>query len=85
MTKQLEKLLQSSIDQHGYWLINHREQIEKPLQDGLKYRGLPEMIEQLNDIQSPYVKALYQRIENYRATLYCPTDPAKRIACEGCQ
>lgn len=62
LRQQLEELLEFSISQHGFWLINHREIIEEDLKSGIVSYGLKGMQQRLTDYQSPYVKHLYKKI-----------------------
>lgn len=63
LEQQFDELLDSTISQHGYWLINHSEVIESNLKSGIVTHGLKKMIVLLNDINSQGVKHLYKMIE----------------------
>ena len=61
---QIEKLLDATSGQHGFWLINHIEYIREDLAFLLKWhRGLTGAIVHLNDIDSDFVKSLYAKID----------------------
>lgn len=64
---QLEKLLDATSGQHGFWLINHVEYIKEDLEFLLKWHhGLRGAIVHLNDIDSDFVKKLYATIDEAR-------------------
>ncbi len=62
----LDQLLNISISQHGYWLVNHREVIEDDLKDLLNRFGLITTASILNEIDNPIVIKLYKKIEENR-------------------
>ncbi len=65
---QIDKLLDATSGQHGFWLINHREYIEEDLESLLAWHrgGLRGAIVHLNDIDSDFVKNLYAKIDKAR-------------------
>lgn len=64
---ELERLLDTTVSQHGYWLINHSSIIESDLLEALKKFGYTMTVELLDAWQSPYVQALYKKIETAKA------------------
>lgn len=64
---QLDRLLDLSISQHGYWLVNHRSIIMGDLMDLLNKQGVQQAILTLDDIDGPFVKNLYKKIEGAKA------------------
>jgi hypothetical protein len=64
---EIEKLLDATSGQHGFWLINHVEYIKEDLTFLLKWhRGLQCAIDHLNDLDSDFVKKLYAKIDEAR-------------------
>lgn len=64
----LEKLLDVTSGQHGFWLINNVDHIKDDLQFLLKWhRGsVQNAKEHLNDLDSDFVKKLYAKIDEAR-------------------
>lgn len=65
---QIEKLLDATSGQHGFWLINHVEYIKDDLEFLLKWhRGnVQDAKTHLNDLDSDFVKGLYTKIDEGR-------------------
>ena len=65
----LAKLLESSISQHGLWLINNLEYIREDLEFLLKWHGgnVKDATAHLDDIDSGFVIDLYAKIKKARS------------------
>lgn len=63
---ELDKLLSISEGQHGFWLVNHLEAIEKDLTELLDNFGLVITAGILNEIDNPITKNIYKKINIYR-------------------
>lgn len=66
----MENLLTRTSGQHGFWLSNHIEIIEKELQEALNKYGLNMTVELVNKIDSPFVTGLYKKIEAVKELVY---------------
>ena len=64
----LEKLLDATSGQHGFWLINHVDYIKDDLEFLLKWhRGSVQNAKvHLNDLDSDFVKKVYAKIDEAR-------------------
>lgn len=58
----IDKLLETTISQHGFWLINHKEKILEWLESSLNIYGYDTSVELLNNLDSGLVKDIYARI-----------------------
>ena len=65
----LNKLLKQSIDQHGYWLWNHREIIAGDLLEALAVHGLPSTAATLSDRDSALKTTVYAKIGAARSEM----------------
>ena len=67
MKSDIERLLDATSSQHGFWLINNVQYIEEDLTFLLKWhRGVRGAIAHLNDIESDFVKTIYAKIAKAR-------------------
>lgn len=62
----MEKLLETTIGQHGYWLGNNLDIIREELQNKLRTNGHKETARLLDDYNSPFVRSLYKKIKANR-------------------
>lgn len=67
---QLDQLLNSSLSQHGYWLINHKSVILGDMMELLEKQGLQQAILTVNDLKSNFGKAVYKKIDEHREKTY---------------
>lgn len=82
----LQTLLDDSISQHGYWLINNIDTIRNDLNNLLAVHGAIVTSSILNEIDNPITVALYKKIDAARsADIMCPIDPQARLECAECQ
>jgi hypothetical protein len=66
MDPELKKLLDISISQHGYWLVNHIEIIKDDLTALLNHYHLVITASIINEIDNPITKALYKKIKEQK-------------------
>jgi hypothetical protein len=59
-------LLEKSIDSHGFWLMNHRDLIKEEMTELASKNTMREAINILNNVNSEFVKSIYQKIESKR-------------------
>jgi len=63
---ELDKVFNTTISQHGYWLINNRDVVEKDIDYSLRMYGFSQTVKYLNDYNSDWVQILYRDIEYAR-------------------
>lgn len=66
----LDRLLEATSHGHGFWLINHQEQIEDILREALKIYGHDATVIKLNDLNDPLNQRVYMTIYKHRAKLH---------------
>lgn len=59
----VEKVLLTTISQHSYYLINHNEAVRSHIEAGIDLFGMNATIELLDNIDSQFVKNIYEEIE----------------------
>lgn len=64
----IDKLLEGTIGQHGFWLINNIEYIRDDLQFLLQWHGgnVKNATAHLNDLSTDFVKKVYAKIDEAR-------------------
>lgn len=62
----VEALLKTTIGQHGFWLVNHKEHIIEILESMLKIYGQRDAAKLLNNLDHQIVKEIYATIEKAR-------------------
>ena len=65
-TTKLEQLLDISVGQHGYWLVNNDHIIGEDLSSMIKQHGLIGAASIINEIDNPLTEALYAKIKAAR-------------------
>lgn len=61
-----DQLLSSSTGQHGYWLVNHQGIIAGDLMELLNKKGLQQSILIVRDLEDPFTKNIYTKIDASR-------------------